>query len=255
MSVAKHLSKYPALNAYIESLRPNPAGTFQMGINTGDIDQHPVHTVTLSAFRMGATPVTVAEWKEYCEATGTKLPVPPAWGLRDDHPVVNVSWTDIMGLDGTGGFCAWASDVAGFRLTLPTEAPFEYAARGGQDGLANPWGDDVDQSKLWCSKADFADVDATAPVHRSSNVFQNAYGFSDMTGNVWQWCLDLYAPYSSNSTKEAPVKARTSGRDRCVRGGPWFSIDPEIFRSATRFQNGPDEWIDCIGFRLVAGPR
>ena len=254
MHVAKHLSNYPALNVYVESLRPIPAGTFQMGSTTGEIHEHPVHNVVLSAFRMGATPVTVAVWREYCGATGTKLPEPPSWGLLSDHPVVNVSWNDIMGTDGNGGFCAWASDVAGFQLTLPTEAQFEYAARGGHDGIAYPWGDDFDQSKLWCSEADFADVDATAPVHRSSNVFQNAYGLSDMTGNVWQWCLDVYTPYTSSSKEDPSAPSSISDRDRCVRGGPWFSIDPEIFRSATRFQNAPDEWIDGIGFRLVAGP-
>lgn len=225
-----------------------------MGSTTGEVHERPVHNVVLSAFRMGATPVTVAVWKEFCGATGTKLPEPPAWGLRDDHPVVNVSWNDIMGADCNGGFCAWASDVAGFQLTLPTEAQFEYAARGGQDGLAYPWGATFDRSKLWCSDADFADVDATGSVFRSSNVFRNAYGLCDMTGNVWQWCLDVYALYTSTAIKEAPDKAKSSGRDRCVRGGPWFSIDPEIFRCATRFQNAPDEWIDGIGFRLVAGP-
>lgn len=243
----------PALNAYIASMRCIPAGEFLMGSMSGDRDQRPVHGVVLGAFRMGATPVTVAVWKEYCVATKTPLPDAPKWGLLDDHPVVNVSWFDIMGADGNGGFCGWASDVACFQLTLPTETQFEYAARGGLDGLAYPWGDAFDRSKLWCSDADFADVDATGSVFRSSNIFRNAYGLCYMTGNVWQWCLDVYAPYTSNSTKETPGKAWTSGCDRSVRGGPWFSIDPEIFRCATRFQNAQDEWIDGIGFRLVAG--
>jgi formylglycine-generating enzyme required for sulfatase activity len=83
-----------------------------LGRASGFVIEILVHRVTLSAFRMGATPVTVAIWKEYCAATGTSLPIAPEWGFLDDHPVVNVSWNDIMGMDGTGGFCAWASDVA-----------------------------------------------------------------------------------------------------------------------------------------------
>ena len=83
--------------------------------------EKPVHTVTLSAFRMAATPVTVAVWKEYCKATSTPLPKEPSWGFIDDHPVIYVSWNDIMGIDGKGGFCAWATELAGIKLMLPTE--------------------------------------------------------------------------------------------------------------------------------------
>jgi formylglycine-generating enzyme required for sulfatase activity len=124
--LGKQLSSYPALKTYIEAMCTIPAGTFQMGSASGAADERPIHSVTISAFRMGATPITVAVWKEYCTATGTTLPPAPDWGLLDDHPIVNVSWNDIMGVNGDGGFCAWASDIAGFRLTLPTEAQFEY---------------------------------------------------------------------------------------------------------------------------------
>jgi formylglycine-generating enzyme required for sulfatase activity len=140
MSFVKQLSSYPALRSYVESLCPIPAGTFQMGSVTGYVIEKPVHGVTLSAFRMGATPVTVAIWKEYCTATKSALATAPEWGFLDDHLMVNVSRTDIMGIDCTGGFCAWASDVARFRLTLPTEAQFEYAARGGVYDQDFPWG-------------------------------------------------------------------------------------------------------------------
>jgi formylglycine-generating enzyme required for sulfatase activity len=142
------LSKYPALSAYINAMCTIPAGTFQMGSATGYVIEKPVHSVTLSVFRMGATPVTVAIWKEYCAATKTPLPAAPEWGFLDEHPIVNVSWDDIMGIDGPGGFCAWASDVAGFRLTLPTEAQFEYAACGGVYDQDFPWGNAFDDSKV-----------------------------------------------------------------------------------------------------------
>jgi sulfatase modifying factor 1 len=252
MSVAKHLSKYPALNAYIESLRPIPAGTFQMGSTTGYIDEKPVHSVSLSAFRMGATPVTVAVWKEYCAATGT-LPEAPSWGLLHDHPVVKVSWNDIMGVDGKGGFCAWASDIAGFRLTLPTEAQFEYASRGGQSGFEYPWGNAFDDSKLWCTKSD--DRTSTAPVTRSSNIFRNAYGLTDMSGNVWQWCSDWYGPYGSASQTDPQGPRSSSENSRCVRGGAWGINYPVIFRCAGRSRLNPDGRGSILGFRLSAGPQ
>jgi formylglycine-generating enzyme required for sulfatase activity len=208
----------------------------------------------LSAFRMGATPVTVAVWKEYCAATGTTLPIAPAFGLLDDHPVVNVSWNDIMGSDGKGGFCAWVSDIAGFRLTLPTEAQWEYAARGGVGGQEFPWGNSYDDSKLWCSKV--TDRKQTAPVVRSSNIYRNGFGLTDMAGNVWQWCSDLYAPYSSVSQTDPIGPPSTSGTVRCVRGGSWNYVYPDIFRCANRLRDFPDIGFDLYGgFRLSAGPK
>ncbi len=257
VSKNSRLSKFPALRKYVESLRPIPAGTFQMGSSIGELNQRPVHSVTLSAFRMGATPVTVAVWKEYCEATGTPLPEAPKWGLKDNRPVVNVSWDDIMGSDGKVGFCAWASDVAGIRLTLPTEAQFEYAARGGEDGLTYPWGDSFDVSKLWCAEiwigTGMAPVTKTAPVTRTTYIFRNAYGLTDMSGNVWQWCSDLYGPYSSSSQNDPSGPSSTSDNKRCIRGGSWYNDYPDYFRCAFRGRISPDSRSNDVGFRLSAG--
>jgi sulfatase modifying factor 1 len=245
---AKGLAGYRALNAYVKSLRPIPAGTFQMGSTTGDSDEKPVHSVTLSAFRMGATPVTVAVWKEYCALTGTKLPEAPAWGLLDDHPVVNVSWNEIMGTNGKGGFCAWASDIAGFRLMLPTEAQFEYASRGGQSGLEYPGGNSFDRSKLlWSSGNDSGDAGNTAPGVRTSNIFRNAYGLSDMSGNIWQWCSDYYSLYSTSSQTDPTCPSSTSDNVRCVRVGAWLAEWNKEYRD-------PSWRGSFTGFRLSAGP-
>jgi formylglycine-generating enzyme required for sulfatase activity len=251
---ANRLSHYPLLKAYVESLRSIPGGTFQMGSATGDIDERLVHTVTLSSFRMGATPVTVAVWKEYCVATGITLPKAPSWGLLDDHPVVNVSWNDIMGASGNGGFCAWASDVAGFRLTLPTEAQFEYAALGGQSGFDYPWGNSFDRAKLWCSVDKAGDAGKTAPVVRTSNIYRNTYGLFDISGNVWQWCSDLYASYTTSAQIDPTGPSSTSDNKRCVRGGSWISVNPDTFRCALRDWYLPDDGHGNLGFRLAAGP-
>jgi sulfatase modifying factor 1 len=244
--------KYPRLADYVESLRSIPAGRFQMGGNKHE-DEAPIHKVSLSSFVIGATPVTVALWKEYATAKiGGQMPPEPSWGMLDDHPIVNVSWNDIMGIGGTGGFCAWASDIARFRLTLPTEAQWEYAARGGVDGQEYPWGDTYDDSKLWCSK-EFSRTQ-TASVKRTSNIYQNEFLLTDMSGNVWQWCSDFYGGYGSSSETNPTGPTSTSDNRRCVRGGSWISNNPVYFRCADRDWYGPDSWYNFIGFRLSAGP-
>ena len=249
---ANRLTEYPALKAYVESLRQIPAGTFQMGSTSGEANEKPKHTVRLSAFRMGSTPVTLAVWKEYCAATGIALPLAHMLGLLDDHPVVNVSWNNIMGVDGKSGFCAWASDIAGFRLTLPTEAQFEYAARGRQDGLSYPWGNTFDDSKVWSSVK--TSRIGTAPVVRSSNIYRNDYGLTDMAGNVWHWCSDLYAPYLSAPQTNPKGPISSADNDRCVRGGSRYSTDPDDFRCSNRDWIKPDDSGSYIGLRLSAGP-
>lgn len=94
-----------------------------------------------------------------------RMPQKPFSGDLDKHPVLTVSWDDIRNPD---GFCEWASDVAGFKLTLPTEERWEYAARGGKDALLYPWGNDFDRSKLWCSDYWYEDYPAVGkdPVDR-----------------------------------------------------------------------------------------
>jgi formylglycine-generating enzyme required for sulfatase activity len=170
----------------------------------------------------------------------------------DDNPVVNVSWNDIMGIDGKGGFCAWASEIVGFRLTLPTEAQFEYGSRGGLDGLVYPWGNTFDDSKLWCSKV--TRRNQTAPVVRSSNIYRNAFGLTDMVGNVFQWCSDWYGPYGAFSVTNPTGPVSTSHNYRCVRGGSWFYDRPDFFRCAGRGRIFPGGRFIDHGFRLSAGP-
>lgn len=249
------LDQYPVLRNYIKSLRPIPGGTFNMGSVTGESDERPVHSVQISAFRMGATPVTVAVWKEYCRLTGNEMPDPPEWGWIDDHPMVKVSWTDIMGNEyGDGGFCSWASSKFGIRLKLPTEAQFEYASRAGQSGTEYPWGNSFDPSKLWCSAVGIGDALVTAPVSRTTNIYTNKFGLSDMCGNVRQLCMDSYVLYKS-STQTDPITRHSPDTEDyvCVRGGSWRSMNPDSFRCAYRFvlEDRGDEIY--TGFRLVAG--
>jgi formylglycine-generating enzyme required for sulfatase activity len=253
MDMNRPCNNYPALKAYVDALCMIPAGSFVMGSAAGSADQRPNHSVRLSPFRIGATPVTVAVWKEYCAVTGVALPKAPEWGFMDDHPVINVSIVDILGADGNGGFCAWASDVAGFPLTLPTEAQWEYAARGGKNGLNYPWGNRFDHTKLWCSLPSVRRQ--TAPVIRRSNVFRNAFGLTDMVGNVLQLCSDWYGLYSRGPQTD-PLGPKSSTENlRVARGASWGIDDPDVFQCALRFRNDPGSYSSHIGFRLVAAVK
>ncbi len=242
------LKDLPALRDYLASLQPIPKGTFQMGSSMALGDATPKHSVRMSAFRMAATPVTVGVWQEYCTATGRSLPEPPPWGRSPNHPIVNISWVDIMGENGDGGFCAWASKVAGLNLMLPTEAQFEYAARGGQTGWMYPWGNTFDNSKLWCSV--LTERNCTAPVNRITSIYVNAYNLSDMVGNVWQLCLDGQRNYKSEAITDP--KGSLNGVLRCKRGGTWWQQQKDIFSCCHRGFEISDVATWHQGFRLVS---
>lgn len=251
------LSKYPHLKWYVSNLKSIPGGTYRWQPN--QIFQEPGIRITVSPFRMGATPVTWAMWKEYRQSfagsgsavpgTGIKLPEDPGWGYPNDHPVVNVSWDDVMR---PGGYCEWASGVAGFKLTLPTDAQWEYAARGGKDKLEYPWGNDWDSSLVWCARK-WREIDRTAPVDRVFRIYRNAYGLTDMVGNVWQWCADYYNEDFRPAGKD-PV-CRKQSKQRCVRSGWWSSFDREDFRCNFRGGSDPRQRNNNGGFRLCAAPR
>jgi formylglycine-generating enzyme required for sulfatase activity len=285
-SVTKFRDKYPRLADYVESLCVIPAGEFQMGSAKYN-DESPVHKVSLSSFGLGATPVTVALWKEY---SGSKLSgvMPPEpflsgfdgakkfnIGWKDlDHPIVGVSWDDCR------KFCLWASEVSGVALDLPSEAQWEYACRGGVSSLEFPWGgatDDVSvrsflTTNVWCSDAKIGDRGGTGSVNRTNRIWRNhPWGLVDMVGNVWEWCVDYYDPewYGRPQATGVDVVNRTSAPTqtiksfdgtskesptRCVRGGSWSNDLPGIFRCARRGRYYPEYRGINSGFRLSAGP-
>ena len=271
------LDDCPALKAYIGSLCDIPGGTFMMG-NHEYYYESPVHRVPISAFRMGKTPVTVAMFEEYVSHSSAYMPPEPDpefdgarkfnIGWKDkDHPIVNVNWEECK------GFATWASEVSGVNLTLPSEARWEYACRGGRESLKYPWGNDFDRSKLWCSGEKFGDRGSTASVDRRVYIWSNhPWGLIDMVGNVWEWCEDWYDPNwykipqsqekdvvnldSSPTVKVKYIGGRSySGPTRCVRGGSWDDINPDYFRCAYRIGDDKDGGSIDLGFRLVAGPK
>lgn len=165
-----------------------------------------------------------------------------------------------MGMDGNGGYCAWASKITGIKLILPTEAQYEYACRGGKDGLEYPWGNTFDDRLLWCSE--LTDRIRSAPVDRTEHIYRNAYGLTDMVGNVQQWCLDFlgeanpitdYVFTSANLPRKDPRRPWSNiWRQRCIRGSSWGS--GRVYarcadREGITFEYGGK---DQTGFRLAA---
>ena len=214
-------------------------GTFQMGSNDGDSDEKPVHTVTVSSFYISKYEVTFAEYDKFCDATGRSKPDDEGWG-RGNRPVINVSWNDAT------AYCQWLSQQTGQTYRLPTEAEWEYAARGGvetRQGVSLKYAGSNDIGEVawdWYNSGD-----KTHPVGTKS---PNSLGIYDMSGNVWEWCNDWYDSYPSSSQTN-PTGA-SSGSSRVVRGGSWNNIAAGC-RVALRNLYTPTSSYFYIGFRVA----
>jgi formylglycine-generating enzyme required for sulfatase activity len=214
-----------------------PDGRFAMGSDDGDSDERPVHDVSIGAFSMQRTLVTVAEYAE-CEAKAACTPTPAKsycnerLAGRERHPMNCVTWHQ------AAVFCAWA------HARLPSEAEWEYAARG-KDGRRYPWGNAPPARQLcWDGRdSDLGMMNrrSTCPVD-AHPAGASPFGLLDMAGNVWEWTSDLMSSgYGS---------ART-GPKRVVRGGTWYGYDAQDERSTLRFRerDGVEDY--GTGFRCA----
>jgi iron(II)-dependent oxidoreductase len=194
-----------------------PSGWFLLGSEEGNMDEKPVHPVRLDGFYLDRTEVTVAQFRKFCESTGREMITQPNWS-RDDHPVVNVSYDDSI------AYAQWAGK------RLPSEAEWEYAARGGFVQKKFPWGDqepdgnrgnfaDKNIDLRWADKGADDKNPYTSPV----GIYPpNGYGLYDMDGNVSEWCSDWYSDhYYTVSPKQNP-QGPVSGSLHVIRGGSWF---------------------------------
>jgi formylglycine-generating enzyme required for sulfatase activity len=220
------------------------AGSFQMGDIQGGgySDEKPVHRVSITQpFAMGRYEVTFAEYDKFAEATGREKPSDRGWG-RGNRPVINVSWHDAV------AYAEWLSEQTGKKYRLPTEAEWEYAARGGTS-TKYWWGNNIGKNRANCRGCGSRwDGKSTAPV---GSFAPNPFGLYDTAGNVWEWCADSW----HGSYKGAPTDGRVwSGGDesyRVLRGGSWFNI-PRSARTADRVRYTSDERNDFYGFRVVS---
>ena len=223
-----------------------PGGTFRMGdlSGVGDSGELPVHSVTVSPFRMGKHEVTFSQW-DACVADGgcSYSPGDAGWG-RGNRPVIRVSWDDIQ------AFIVWLNARAGGGYRLPTESEWEYATRAGSESLYS-WGDEIGVNRANCDGCggQWDARDRTAPV---GSFPANAWGLHDVHGNVWEWVEDCL-----NSNYEgAPINgsAWMSGdcSRRVIRSGSWNTL-PWDLRSSRRFTSGisRSDRFNGLGFRLA----
>ncbi|TAF63440.1 MAG: formylglycine-generating enzyme family protein, partial [Cytophagales bacterium] len=217
-------------------------GSFQMGSNDYN-DEKPLHTVTLTDYYIAETEVTQALWRA---VMGTN---PSENKNCDECPVENVSWNDIV-----NGFFPKLEQLTGKKYRLPTEAEWEYAARGGQKskGYTYAGSNDLNQVAWYSENYSQGKYGSTGTTHPVKTKAPNELGLYDMSGNVWEWCQDGYDSkfYSSaEATKTNPVNNNTAGV-RVLRGGSWYALATNC-RVANRRINTPDDRASYIGLRLL----
>ena len=261
-------------------------GSFNMGSETGEADQKPLHRAALSAFFMSACEITVGQYRYFIQDSKYKPSTGAAGGMvwdeagkkwdtkkdaswenpylptgakqADDGPVVMVNWYD------AAEYCIWLSRKEGFQnvysikgatvtadftrngYRLPTETEWEYAARGGRRSKEYLY---AGSDNILLSGWHFAiSGNSTHPVGRKS---PNELGLYDMSGNVQEWCWDWYGEYTG-STQVDPLGS-ASGKERICRGGSWINTPS---RCVTTFRLMTDPGIRCfnIGFRIVRRP-
>ncbi len=230
-----------------------PAGSFMMGFPEEYPDTYsnekPQHKVTLSqGFWMGKYEVTQGQWKQIMKNNpswfqGDKI---PAGVNADNLPVENVSWAPYMSgrnIHGQGGFIQKLNAATGLAFSLPTEAQWEYAARGGMENQAYSGSDDVDTVAWHYYNSDHR-------THEVGTKKPNAWGLYDMSGNVEEWCEDWYDKNYYNNSPLIDPTGPSSGQTRVTRGGN-FSLGARDLRSADRAYNTDRGNLRTLGFRLI----
>ncbi len=226
-----------------------PSGGLVMGSETPDAppNERPLTRVALSRFFMSRFPITNAEYEQFDRSHAQKR----APGAGDQHPVVYVSSLEAI------KFCAWLSARERKKYRLPTEAEWEYAARG-TDGRSYPWGNQDGRGDL----ANFADrntvfawsdrgIDDGYPESSPVGSYRagaSPFGIEEMAGNVWEWCHDFFEGY--RGVAKTNPRGPTAGAKRVYRGGSWKSRFHSL-RATTRGSNAPGYSCNDLGFRVV----
>jgi formylglycine-generating enzyme required for sulfatase activity len=247
-------------------------GQFRMGGEEYD-DEKPIHTVNVADFYMSKYPVTLAEFAQFIAETGYKTEAEKGDGSyvwdgkdwkkgrgvnwrcgvdgrprpqgEDQHPVIHVSWNDAQ------AYCEWLSRKTGKHYQLPSEAQWEYAARGGiqSQGYTYAGSNNLDEVGWYNANSN----NSTQPVGLKK---PNELGLYDLSGNVWEWCQDEW----HSNYEGAPDDGRAwenkgkPGSYRVVRGGSWGDI-PVNCRVADRYYYNPGARYSGLGFRVVFVPQ
>ena len=217
---------------------PISEGWFLMGSDDGHDDERPVHRVWVKAFELAVCAVTCAQYNEFLAATGHDAPRDWRTGVSGpDLPVVGVSWLDCQ------TYCAWRS-AAGDPVRLPTEAEWERAARGGEEGRRYPWGNAIPP---WIPAGGRGPLDAPWPVTLGE---PNAFGLYGIAANVHEWCADWYAADYYSVSPERDPSGPLAGVRRASRGGSWRHA-VTISTCAGRSRLDPSFRYTDYGFRLA----
>ena len=224
---------------------------FMMGSDDGGEDERPARRVYLDSYYVSVTEVTNAQYESFRPGARAKW---RRFSPADDTPAVCVSWRDAT------SFCEWLSKTEGLQYRLPTEAEWERAARG-RDGRAYPWGNDPPVAE-GRHRANYApqpdrkrwadDGHAFAAPVGSFAASGSTCGAVDMAGNVWEWCLDWYAPRYPEGRGDNP-RGPASGEKKVLRGGS-FTTSHESLRCAARAAHVPGFYDVSVGFRCVLVP-
>ena len=231
-----------------------PPGTFRMGSTEADIkateqfgmqaiwlkQETPAHQVQLShGFWLGRSEVTNRQFRIFCTATNT--PCPRKIDQGDDNPVVLVNWQEIQ------DYCRH------FGTRLPTEAEWEWAARGPEE-RRYPWGQEFEWGKCRRCRCSWANLDSeTCPVGQFA-AGASWCGAVDMAGNVWEWCADWYDKAYYGRSPDADPRGPEAGEVRVTRGGSWRST-PENCRTTARVGADPTARLNYLGFRCAISPK
>jgi formylglycine-generating enzyme required for sulfatase activity len=204
-----------------------------MGQDDGRDEEGPAHRVCVSPFRLCRHQVTNLDYDLFCKATAREHHA--SFG-GPDHPVTSVNWFDAV------AYCRWLGAQWKLHVRLPTEAEWEFAARGGFEQRLYPWGNELPaiDAGLW--------KDGPEPVMRGE---ANGYGLFDMCANVHEWCSDWYDPaYYAVSPAENP-HGPEHGKRRSSRGGAWRH-HIKVSRCAARSSIPPEFRYADYGFRIAA---
>ena len=222
-------------------------GQFMMGSNKGDTDEKPPHEVIVSDYQIGKYEVTQAQWRAVMGSDPEEL-----WNTGcDECPVDDVSWNDIQ------QFLKKLNKLTGKKYRLPTEAEWEYAARGGQKSKGYKYAGSNDIDKVAWYDDNYKNgktYGSRGTTHPVGTKQPNELGLYDMSGNVWEWCNDRYGKnyYQECADKGVVRNPQGPGKGsyRVSRGGGWYD-GARYCRSASRDYGSPTSRYSIVGFRLA----